>query len=65
MGPPAVPFVQSLLEDGKCERPPDFLLAHAVITIRGWSEKEFAPAGRSYPETEQALCRRVLERLKA
>jgi hypothetical protein len=64
MGPPALPFIQSLLEDGQCERAPDFLLAHAAITIHVWSEKEFAPEGRSYPETEQALCRQVLERSK-
>lgn len=61
IGPPVVPYIQSLLEDGKCERPPDFLLAHALIAIRGWNEQEFAVAGSS----EQALCRRVLERLKA
>ena len=59
MGPPAVPMIQILLEDGKCERMPDFFLAHAVITIRGWSETEFKPG------SEQALCRSVLERLRA
>jgi hypothetical protein len=61
MGPAAVPLIQSLLEDGKCERAPDFFLAHAVLEIRGWSEKEFAPE----PASEQALCRKVLERLGA
>jgi len=61
MGPAAVPLIQSLLEDGKCERAPDFFLAHAVLGIRGWSEKDLAPEDSS----EQALCRRVLERLGA
>jgi hypothetical protein len=32
-----------------------------VLEIRGWSEKEFAPE----PASEQALCRKVLERLGA
>jgi hypothetical protein len=61
MGPPAVPIIQNLLEDGKCERAPDFFLARAVIEIRGWSEKEFKPDAPG----EQALCRKVLERLRA
>jgi len=65
MGAPAVPLIQSLLEDGKCERAPDFFLARAVIQIRGWKEQDFVPAGRRYPETEQALCASVLERLRA
>jgi len=61
MGPAAVPIIQGLLEDGRCERAPDFFLAHAVISIRGWSEKDFTPDAPS----EQALCRSVLARLRA